>query len=476
MVPKEKANKANTSKKRSSEPIKIEATTPHGYIDEFFTPFGGFLLFVKMLAALQFENLFENVFIEPERKVKFGHYFMLKALIFLLVIGFQRIFHFSYISQDAMLLGVLGITKLPAVSTFWRWLISCSSDQAFSLVKLMALIRERVWWQVGYAYNTVHIDIDTTVETVYGDIEGARKGHNPKHRGKKGLRPVLIFLAETKEYLTGKLRAGSTMSGKEVSAIIKSFKQLLPGCVTTVIIRADSEFYSQTAVTGCEKEGYYYIISVKVTEPVFDADSWYSLPNNPDIQYNSCVYKPKTWDNAYRFVAMRIRKSDDEKKNPQQSELFEDNEYKYRIFITNLTSSAHELVDKYDGRAGAEPLIGEARREGLCAIPSKKFEANMTFFQIVMLTYNLWRHMQSFADANEKSKLRRHTVQVARLKMLFLAAKIIRHSDQVKVKYSQHLDFRPRLDKLFEKLDALILNPPNWDCRVFDRLLARGST
>lgn len=40
MVPESKAEKANTSNKRSPEPIKIEATTPHGYIDEFFAPFG----------------------------------------------------------------------------------------------------------------------------------------------------------------------------------------------------------------------------------------------------------------------------------------------------------------------------------------------------------------------------------------------------------------------------------------------------
>ncbi len=111
---------------------------------------------------------------------------MFKGLIFLLVIGFQRIFHFSYISHEPLLLGVLSVAQLPAVTTFWRWLRYCGINQANSLVKLMALVRERVWWQVGYAYPIIHIDIYTTIETVYGDIEGARKGYNPKHRGKNG--------------------------------------------------------------------------------------------------------------------------------------------------------------------------------------------------------------------------------------------------------------------------------------------------
>jgi len=53
----------------------------------------------------------------------------------------------------------------------------------------------------GYHLRQVTVNIDTTVGAVYGEIEGARKWHNTKHRGKKGLRPVLCFLAETREYL-----------------------------------------------------------------------------------------------------------------------------------------------------------------------------------------------------------------------------------------------------------------------------------
>lgn len=463
MVPQAKTKQSSKrNNNRSDDPIVIEPSTPHEFTSELMTAFGGFLLFVKMLAALQFEKLFEETFIKPERTSKFGHYFMFKGLIFLLVIGFQRIFHFSYISQEPMLLGVLSVAQLPAVTTFWRWLRGCGIDQADSLIKLMALVRKRVWWQVGYTYPILHIDIDTTVETVYGDIEGARQGHNRKHRGKKGLRPVLAFIAETKEYLAGKLRQGTTMSGDEVTTFIQSFKPLLPGCVVKVIIRADSEFFSQAAVKACEKENYRFIISVKVTQPPFVSNRWYSVRGRPDIEYNSSVFKPPTWSKAYRFVVMRILQIA-EKKNPQQSELLNEPVYKYRVFVTDLKGSAHRVIDVYDKRAGAENLIGEAKREGLCAIPSKLFATNMAFFQMVMLTYNLWRHLQVFADAEKAATLRRHTVHIVRLKLLFLAAKIVRHSDKVKVKYSDYLDVRPQLEKLFKKLDDLLQKPDVWD-------------
>jgi len=50
----------------------------------------------------------------------------------------------------------------------------------------MSALRERVWQLCGLSYQTIHINIDTTVETVYGSQQGGRKGHNPKNRGKKG--------------------------------------------------------------------------------------------------------------------------------------------------------------------------------------------------------------------------------------------------------------------------------------------------
>ena len=112
----------------------------------------------------------------------------------------------------------------------------------------MSALRERVWHLCGLGYKRIHLDIDTTVETIYGKQQGGRKGHNTKHRGKKGFRPVLCFIEETREYLTGKLRRGETMSGKEMADLIHTFKKHLPGCVQKVILRADGEFISWESV------------------------------------------------------------------------------------------------------------------------------------------------------------------------------------------------------------------------------------
>jgi hypothetical protein len=464
----EKEGQKQGEKEHPRKTRKIKASTRHGYTDELMSPYGGLLPLVKLWDALRFERLFSEVYREPRRESQYGSLFLVKGLILLLFIGFCRLHHFVYVSEDAMLLGILGVERLPAVSTFWRYLQSIGYNQSMSLLRMMGELRERAWRGLGIVHQCIHLDIDTTVETVYGLIQGAKRGHNPGHRGKKGLRPVLVFISETREYLTGKLRRGETISGHEVARLILSFKGLIPRCVKRVIVRADSEMYSWVAVKACLRRGYDYIISAKRTRPPFDPKGWYSVGRDKEIQYNSCFFQPGGWEKACRFVAQRIPK--DRKRDssePQQGELFEDDRYKYRIFVTSLTSKAHQVVEAYDGRAGAETLIGEAKREGLAAIPSQKFQSNHAYFQIVMLSYNLWRYMIGFAHLKDQAQKEQeskkenvqNTIHIARLKLLFIAAKIIGGGNTVKINYSSHLSGRDRLDNLIHNLDVLRKHP-----------------
>ena len=102
---------------------------------------------------------------------------------------------------------------------------------------------------------------------------------------------------------------------------------------------------------------------------------------------------------------MRIPKEQKQASNqPVQCELFEDDRYTYRIFCTSLSGKAHQVIAEYDKRADVENLVGEAKREGLEAIPSAKFKNNYAFFQLVMLAYNIWRYMKILAQMSINRK------------------------------------------------------------------------
>lgn len=150
-------------------------------------------------------------------------------------------------------------------------------------------------------------------------------------------------------------------------------------------------------------------------------------------------------------------------KNKKPSGNPEDDKYTYRIFCTNLAGKAHRNNAEYDKRTDAENLVGEAKREGMHMIPSAKFKNNYAFFQTVMLAYNIWRYMKMrarcslSADAVQKGSTIKgivtNTVCIARLKLLFIAAKGVKDSNRDKVKYSIHDSRTPEMLSFLHHLD-----------------------
>ena len=460
-------------RKNRAKASKINACTPYETCSEQLSPFGGLLALIKFFDVVNFHKIFNFAYQPTSREPKLGHYSMMVGILMLLFIGFNRIWHFVYIRLDAMLCGFFNLSRLPAVSTFWRYVDKLGINQGKSLLKVMRILRERVWQLCDFQYAQIRINIDTTVKTVYGNQQGARKGHNSKHRGKEGLRPILCFIEETREYLLGKLRKGTTVDGKEAADFIAAISDQLPGCVQDVLLRADGEFLCWESVRAAMQAGFKFIIANRGCTPFFDPDNWYRPYQRKGIEYNSCLYQPGGWQVPCRFVAMRILKELKQPSNqPQQGVLFEDDKYTYRIFCTDLAGPAHQAISEYDKRADVENLVGEAKREGLDMIPSAKFKNNYAFFQIVMLAYNIWRYMKMIAQKSVAGNpcgngsllkgIMTNTVRIARLKLLFISAKVVSHSNRDTVKYSIHDSRTPEMLHLLQFLDKARSRPRPW--------------
>ena len=79
---------------------------------------------------------------------------------------------------------------------------------------------------------------------------------------------------------------------------------------------------------------------------------------------------------------------------------------------------------------------------------------NSNHFQLAMLAYNLncWLmlfHREPQADA---TALRHTTLATARLRFLFVAAKIWRHAGRTGVSYSDHYEEKGMLERLMDRL------------------------
>jgi len=194
------------------------------------------------------------------------------------------------------------------------------------------------------------------------------------------------------------------------------------------------------------------------------------------------------WLGERRFVSMRIpgKKSG---KGDTQLELLEDGDFTYREFVTNHSGKSHQAISEYDKRADCENQIGEVKREGLSAIPTRRFMNNYAYFQIVLLAYNVWRSFKMLAEHSERQKkaeektsptglsgIEDNTIRIARLKLLLIAAKLVTTGNTTKVRYSEHDSRVAGLFSFMEHLDRVRMrvrpwfDSSQWQCRHLEVL------
>jgi len=458
-----KTRAAQASSLPSPEPNKIDSSTPYDFAAKNLTAYGGLLPVATLLEKLQFQQLVEErVKVKRHTRVMPVYQFLL-SMVLAVYVGFSRLHHLRFLQLEPMLLGILKVLRLPPQCTYWRFLASLPLDTARQLLEVNREMRERVWAAANIELTTVTLDTDTTVHTLFGQQMGARKSYNPKNKGKKSYQPMLTFLAETREYLMGELHNGDRPSGVQIARHLERAIRAVPKRVRQIWARADSGFYCWEAVQAYEKYKVQFIIVARKTARLVEhlrAASWKSSPHTDADGQCEFWYQPEGWSKAYRFLALRYerKKKAPAQESAEQYQLFETSDYTYRVFVTDMPGSIAELVWFYRQRAGAENLIKEANNDaGLAAYPSQRWNMNCTHFQIAMLAYNLncWLLLFQREEQDTASSFRHTQLATARLRFLFLAAKIWRHGGRVGVSYSDHYEEKGILQRLMERLRAI---------------------
>ncbi len=467
MVKNEKKHSEETCAKQgdsadSREPYKIGPSTPFDFEAKNLTPYGGLVPVATMLEKLDFKKLVEETLTIYRIPRVMTIYQFLLGMVLAIYIGFSRLNHIRFIAQDPMLVGILKVNELPPQCTFWRFLTSLPLTVAQQLLKLQRLLRERVWEAANVQLPSITLDTDTTVHTLYGKQMGARTSYNPKNKGKKSFQPILTFLAETREYIGGELRNGDRPTGKQIARHLEVVFAAVPRCVRKIYARADAGFYCGEAVEAYEKQKVSFIITASKTSRLreeLEKAHWKASPKTDADAQCEFRYQPQGWEKAYRFVALRYEKKDEAPR--EQYQLLETAEYVYRVFVTNMEEEIALLVWFYDQRAGAENLIKEANNDaGLAAHPSRQWAANCVHFQLTMLAYNLncWLMLFQREEKTKVEDLQHTTLAVARLRFLFLAAKIWRHAGRVGISYSDQYAERGLFTRLMNRLRKITLS------------------
>jgi Transposase DDE domain group 1 len=114
----------------------------------------------------------------------------------------------------------------------------------------------------------VFLDVDTTVEPLFGSHEGAAVGPNPRYPGRPSYHPVLARVAETDTCVGALLRPGDTAFGEAEVPLLERWIERLrqavgPACV--VHVRIDSAGDCAEVFAALERKGCWGTVKARLT-------------------------------------------------------------------------------------------------------------------------------------------------------------------------------------------------------------------
>lgn len=265
--------------------------------------------------------------------------------------------------------------------------------------------------------SMIFVDVDDTVIDVHS---ASKQGAGFGYQGSRGLNALLATAstASSGQIIVGqRLRKGSTSSArgadKFVSDALATTTRINSG--TSVLVRADSAYYSSGVVKAAHDGGAHESITVRMDkrvkaaigmisddswtgieypEAIYDEDSgaWISKAEVAEIPFTAFTSKKKALQTTGRLVVRRIPELNETKRAAGQDPLF--NLFRYHAFFTTVDQDRFDTVaaDHIHRRhAIIEQINAELKNGALAHMPSGVFNANAAWLAVAAITHNLLR-------------------------------------------------------------------------------------
>jgi hypothetical protein len=330
----------------------------------------------------------------------------LRLLLDANVAGETRVFGLESLAADPLFVHLAG-GVVPSIDTVYRDLGRFDEDAVASLEAMavkqgLAVVKKQ-------KLDHVHLDVDTTVECVFGSQEQALPGPNPRYHGRPSYHPILAYAAEAGVCVGALLRPGNTGLGEADAPLIKCWVVRLRdeiGRNAFVTARIDAGGDCSAILGAFHDGGARFIAKAKLDYPLREAilrvKKWRTVDRDafdrPTRQVAEVTFHRGSWEvdeRAFRVIAVRTLDRDTGK----QVQLWSDVDYSVQAYITNdWLDDANEIAWEYNGRAEVEPAIAELKNGwGIGKVPSQLFCANHALFLLKILAHNLVRRFVRWA-------------------------------------------------------------------------------
>ncbi|MDQ0798337.1 IS1380 family transposase [Streptomyces sp. B1I3] len=374
----------------------------------------------------------------------------------------------------------------PVASTPTAWRLLADTDEAAlaSLRAARATAREVAWMQAaetsegipavragGRELPGLVLDLDATLVACHSEKEQAA----PTYKGGFGFHPLLCFLANTGEAVSGQLRPGNSGANTAADhiAVLDQALAQIPDAHrhgTDILIRADSAGSAKAFlahVRNTRKRGVrtFFSVGYAITEPVRRAVRampdrlWHPALNQDGTLRDGAEVAELTGmvDLAGYPAGTRIIVRRERPHPGAQLSLFDQDEgLRHQVFLTDTPysggGSAQFLEVRHRGHATVEDHIRCGKTTGFGRFPSRDFGVNTVWLELSLTAVDLlaWARvllLDGELAAAEPKKLR--------YRLLHVAARLTRGGRRPRLRISATWPWRHELTTAFPRLATL---------------------
>jgi hypothetical protein len=432
------------------------------------TSYAGLVVFQRLFAVLDLRARLRACFRHLADGQIFGPAVLFLQMIVHLLLGFRELRDRRAYLDDPLVKRILGLSRLPDVSTLSRMLRKADEKGIDNLRRLlMDLCFERLE-RLGLACIT--LDFDGSVQSTRRHAEGTAVGYNRKRKGARSYYPLFCTLAQTSQVLDFLHRSGnvhdSNGAQEFIWACVEEVRRALPGI--RVEVRMDSAFFSDEIVSYLQRAGIEFTLSVpferfaQLKRMIEARQRWQRV--NAEVSYFEADWKPQVWDRKFRFLFVRTRACR-QNKEPIQLDLFIPHEYGYdfKVIITNKTLQAGPVVAFHEGRGCQEGILGELKRDcQMDYVPVRGLCGNQLYLLAGLFAHNLSRELQMATSspcrhttANRAALWAFEKLDTIRTTWLHRAGRLTRPQGVLTLTLNANAWLRQHLPDLLERLQAL---------------------
>jgi hypothetical protein len=377
------------------------------FTNKEITPWGGMVFLKQMLDKIHFKEHILSCENLPTQNSNRGHKIdtLLESFITSIWCGANRFLHTEVTRSDKVLAKIFDWETVPGQDAYKRYFSKFTQDTNQAVSHHMFK-----WFFENIHLNYFTLDIDSSVITRYGHQEGAKKGYNPKKKGRNSHHPIIAFVNDIRMLANFWLRSGNASSANNFISFLEDTLSNF-GNKTVGLIRLDSGFYQKEILDYLESKPKKYIVAVRFSCPfqrhVIQQKSW--IPLDEGIEICDSIYQAQNWDTPRRVVIVRQKLARRPNATGKQLSLFPEDEiyknYRYSAYVTNLDISAPDVWRSYRARGDAENRIKELKQDfGADSFNLKSFFATEAALIFVMVAYNLMSLFRLFVLREKTQK------------------------------------------------------------------------